>query len=53
MQFIALCLVTFMLTRFSYLSPLFSICKLTQNSPLGELITLLYCIVLYTQQQVM
>ena len=36
-----------MLTRFSYLSPLFSICKLTQNSPLGELITLLYCIVLY------
>ena len=32
---------------FFYLSPLFSVCKLTQNSPLGELIKLLYCIVLY------
>ena len=29
---------------FFYLSPLSSICKLTQNSPLGELIKLLYYI---------
>lgn len=31
--------------HFFYLSPLFSTCKLTQTSPLGKLIKLLYCIV--------
>ena len=31
---------------FFYLSPLFSICKLTQSSPLGKLIKFLFCVVL-------